>query len=917
MSWHLHWDPSFDLARGGIELSFRSHEDMTHLLVETEAIRLVNRIIDKIATPSISPRYHVIGTRGFGKSTLLNYIAYRLLSSIDTQKVIPIYSSLLGAATEEKELEFIFFRSLLESLFNIPSDMEKFRARETFVRTLEQLTKAKNEYKIQLKQFGRVSLEYVYTAFENQLDHLREAFHNIAFLIDGLDKQETDVVLKFLRNTQERLNTLISKYSCVFIDAADPSWRVTLDAKEFSGVRGFPISLRVWTVDEVEALIKKRLEMIGIYQMPFERKALEILVEDFQGNPREILQYGTTLLHYAAKERIATVGPGLARKIVWTNDSKEKFLKFIISDTDARYAFEKLKTLYTERQMMNILTSTYNQRGQRLSNILNYDARSSIGITLTNGDYQKFLGILLTKGCLRTSKAQNYVELEDDLKKLFDFVAKMGESLVALPAVISELEFKVESVVPPPKEEIMIKEEIQKVFEQHPSEWLDYKQCKELLFENPRTRKKLEEHYKEDYDKKITSTIPLIVHKLAEEVKLMQDEETSKYRWRPSSIDFETADLFKSKEILDLIEPAEQSLADENMEELAGLCEKIFWNSFSKINILFGGRVKTINIPDVIAFLKHLDVNVSKPIPLNLFLSSLKETVPDADEAKVCFQTAILYAKRAFRKIHQLNSYEPKNQAIIEKLRKCKTGVWREEEREHFRTILLPVLIENYGKLVECMTAVKIRNGILEKVPAELISLQENKQILPAELYECPVCKKRTTISTTKIEAINCTEDKVPLVHIKSVYIVSDKAYQAWNVWMEEYTKTILEELPCKYIETGIALKPIETVGIASPEEVDLVVVFNGKSIAIECMDNVSVGQERNDVANIIHKIESLGLFDAIVVVYKYVDNIHSFNAIVKKHQKILFPLMIESPKVFKTSLYQTLKSIEEAQSRD
>jgi hypothetical protein len=47
MSWFIHWDPSFDLARGGVELNFRKAEDMTYLLVETEAIRHVDNLIKK------------------------------------------------------------------------------------------------------------------------------------------------------------------------------------------------------------------------------------------------------------------------------------------------------------------------------------------------------------------------------------------------------------------------------------------------------------------------------------------------------------------------------------------------------------------------------------------------------------------------------------------------------------------------------------------------------------------------------------------------------------------------------------------------------------------------------------------------------------------------------------------------------
>ena len=906
LSWYIHWDPSFDLARGGIELSFRSLEDMSNLLVETDTIRLTSRIIDKIVTPYISPRYHIIGTRGYGKSTVLNFMAFRLFSNLENQKAIPVYASLLGKARDEKELEFIFFRSLLESLFDVPADMVKFRLNETFARSVEQLTKAEREYKTKIKKFGEVSLEFVYSAFENQLRHLRQTFNKIVFLLDGLDKQETDVVLEFFRNTQERLNNIITKYNCMFIDAADPSWRETLETREYSGVRGNPINLRGWTADEVEALIKNRLEKIGIYQMPFKRKAVEILVEDFQGNPREILQYSTTLLHYSAKEHLRSIGSGVARKVVWGNDSKEKFYNLIIGDADVRYAFEKLKALYNNRQMMNILIAAFNQRGYRLSKSLNYESRSAIGITLTDADFRRFLSILTSKGCLKISRVQNYVELENDCIKLFDFVAKMGESLVALPVILGELEFKVERIATLPKEEIIIKDEIQRVLEHHPSGWFDYKRIKELLLENPRTKKKLQDHYKEDYVRKVKSIIPLIINNLAENEKLMYDEATTSYRWRPQAIDSQIANTFRDGKILDFIDSTKKSIVENNMRKFVISCKAVFYESFSRLNALFGSRIG-VSTPDIAGFLKHSDVNVSKPVPLNLFLSSLKEE-PHASETEVLLETAILYARRIFSKIRQLNVYEPKNQEIKDRLKRSKVGTFKEKERHLFKTIFLPTLLQNYGKLVECMSAIKMEPGFLKKVPANLKHLLEGKQMLPAELYECPKCKKQTTICATEIRAMNCPEDRVPLIKQESVYILSENAYQAWNVWIEEYAKAMLEELPCQYVESGIALKPVEIAGVASPEEVDLVVVFNGKSIAIECIERIVSSSGRNDVEDVIFKMQGLGLFDAAILIYRQIDNQQAFNALIKKHQNILFPLIVQNPKILSTALLKTLQ---------
>jgi len=47
LSWFNRWDESFDLSRGGIELSFRKPDDMNQLLVRTEATQLADRTIDK------------------------------------------------------------------------------------------------------------------------------------------------------------------------------------------------------------------------------------------------------------------------------------------------------------------------------------------------------------------------------------------------------------------------------------------------------------------------------------------------------------------------------------------------------------------------------------------------------------------------------------------------------------------------------------------------------------------------------------------------------------------------------------------------------------------------------------------------------------------------------------------------------
>lgn len=911
MSWYLNWDASFDLAKGGIELSFRNHEDMSHLLVQTSSTRLVDNIIGRVEAQTVGPRYHILGSRGFGKSTLLNYMTFGLFNNLPSKLVLPVYASIFGTASSEEELTFIFFRSLLESLFDVPASLENFKLKQKFAEVYRQLASARTEYKQELKDSHKVSIEYIYAAFENQLEHLKKQFHRLAFLVDGLDKQDTNLVLKFFRNTQERLNNLIAKYDIIFVDSADPSWRETLGTKEFSGVRGLQIYLRGWNVAEVDALVRTRLHTFGIFQMPFESKSIEMMVEDFQGNPREILQYCTTLLHYGAAEHIEIIGSGITREIVWSEGSKDKFYRFIIDDANARIAFEKLKTVYSERQMFNILTAIYNQRNKRLSINLDYEERSSVGITVTDDQYKRFLDVLLIRGCI-SAKMHSFVELSNDILSLFDFVSGLDESLVALPVILGSLEFRIDTAIELPKTTVAIKQEIENVFQKHPNKWISYKQCSDILLSNPRKRVEITEYFVDNINKKLSQTINLTLYELLTSGKLMIDEESREYRWRPTTIDYELSALFKSKKILDLIDSANETLNENKFDKLREHCKSIITSSFSKLDNLLGGRIGTTDSTLITKYLHDLNVNVDKPIPLALVFRFLNEPIRDRPEGLVCLQAAVVYAKRIFDEINKLKPFDARNQELINKLSEHKTGYSKEKERKYFNRFFLLPLLNSYGALVNCMTHLKILDGISYTIPKALSDLQDNEQILNAKVYKCPVCGNQSATTSSEKEPVLCLKDKVQMEFTKDGYVLSPSAYEAWTVWMEQYTENILEYFPIRVVETGIMLKSMGAATVSHPEEIDLVVVYNGQLIAIECIEKLSLSSNKNDIRDIIYKVQNIGLFDAIILVYAQCDDIRSFNAEIAKNKKFLFPVQIGSPKKFKRALYSTIKSIRE-----
>lgn len=921
MAWYVHWNSSFDLSRGGVELSFRNEDDMIHLLVETASIREVDSIIHNISGPNISSRYNVLGSRGLGKSTILNYFAYSLYKKIETLMVIPIHVTMFGTATDEKELEFIFFRSLLESLFEIPNDFSKFGDINKKSQIIGHLKNAYAEYTDSLKKHGDVSIEFVYTAFNYQVSCLKQYFNKIVFLFDGLDKQETELVMRFFRNTQERINYMINKYDCIFIHAADPTWRDSLETTEYSGVKGRSINLRGWTISEIDSLIRKRLERIGVYSMPFTESALQIIVENHLGNTRGILQYATTLLNFAAKEHIQNIGPGLAKDIIWDESAKETFYNKIQSEPNLRYAIEKIKiremdlisdveNIFLDRQFLNILFMMYNQKNYRLSRDITYLNRSSLGITLSDEKFNVYLNILNRRGCIKRSIIEGYYELDIDMITLFDYVNELNQSLDALPVVLDSLSSRISSIPIKQREDLLIKEEIQDVFEQNADKWIDYDEIKQYLFENPRTLSKIQGYFKEKYVSNVNRVIPLMVSQLYIQGQVIIDAETSTYRWRSNLIDYDTAELFKDKYIINNIIDSQKAISQKKFIKFQLECKKLYLNILNKINEIYNNRFDVEDINTVYDLLNYLDINLQHPVPFKIVISALNKKPNDMDEAKIIYNNTILFAKRIQRKLLYLKSYSNKNNLKIEMLKTNTVGFSKQNERDLFNIKILPMLKENFSKIIESMISIKITNGYLNKIPQ--LKHPSKDIFLKAKLYKCEKCESEIPISGEDILA-NCPNDSTLLTYIKDVYIISQEIYQAWTVWIEEYVKFILKSLPIQYITSGITLKPGLSPEISIVEEIDGVILIDGKLIAIECIENL-VTKEKSDVDNIVTKISNLKLFDAIILVYYKIDDLRLFTSQIGKYKNFVYPVQVKKPKTFKMAIYQIIKIINEKQ---
>lgn len=906
--WHANWDPTFDLSRGGKELDFRNRIDMNSLLVETNAVSHINQIIKNIKSENISSRYHIIGDRGMGKSTILNYITHSLFIISKKEKILPVYC-VLEKTSDNNNLEEIFFRSLLKHMFRIPDNYTTIYSEEIYVDEMNQLMKAEKEYYEILKEKGEVKFDFVYSAFENQLRHMCKTYEKIVFLIDGLDKQPTESVLKFIRDAQENLNYLIAKYNCIIIDSADPTWRETLDTKEFSGVRGSTIHIRPWTPMEVHSLITKRLERIGIYKMPFSQDALDVIVEDYNGNSRLILQYASNLLDYAYREKIQTIGRGIARDIIWKEDSKRLFSEKIINDKQIRYAYLKLEDFISDRQSLNILIATYNQRKKRLSRNLDYDTRTTFGITLNDNVYHNTINRLENRGCIRSSKVSGFFELESDILSIFEYTEKLGENVVALPVILQELQSKIVDEVIEENDDIFLKEQVRQVFTKNYSRWMNYSDIKKNMLYNPRTKRQIESAYGPDYDKVLDNQIPLLVGQFRSQGNVMIDEEIKKYKWRPSHLEYEVISSFHKKDIIDILDKMYLELKNNKYNNLHNFTRSLFDFSKTEILKLLNKENDKYNNKDFIKLLNYIGVDTKSYSPINNYISMMNKKASSVEEANLLTYTNMLYLKRLYRKIIQLETINKKNVELKDKVNKLLIDQSFKQERSLFKIAFSKILLSKFGEITSLMSELKLGNGYVIEKPKVIKELNEDV-LLKGKLYKCEYCNDKHIIKAEKIECVLCNTHKKECKYESDVYFLNPVYYQSWNVWMEEYSKLIFNKLPIFYYESGLILNTPNKANIKKQNEIDGLVIYNGNIIAIEYKDILDINDESNPIIKINDKFKTMDFIDSVLVIYKKVSNENKLIHELNKYQPFIRAMQIKSPYKYEQDIHTTLNQL-------
>ena len=331
--WYVRYKFPITLPTGPIEYYDPMFEE---LLVRTKIYDDVDKYIDNIEKQHGTFWISSPGG-GYGKSTLLNYIARRLYLELNKLRVLPFYITIkLHLKPLEKAFMMEFLENFLQldrklrelealKLIHLPDDLKdviygEFRRFRPKIRNL-------------IEELPRMSVETLGTKFYKALECLRiwlkrGIFRKYVLLIDEMDKLYIQEALDFLARNQFLFQKLYHEYRFVSFISGHRSWveRVR-GGTEYSFFRG--VLLEVPTIvdyRDVQKLVESRLlyyAEMSKGDVPFNEDAYRRIQKLSGGIPRNIILLAQDAINEAYEKKVEVIGAGIVDEVF----SKGKLFK--------------------------------------------------------------------------------------------------------------------------------------------------------------------------------------------------------------------------------------------------------------------------------------------------------------------------------------------------------------------------------------------------------------------------------------------------------------------------------------------------------------------------------------------------------------------------------------------------------------
>jgi Cdc6-like AAA superfamily ATPase len=497
------------------------------LLVRYAPIEEVDEILEKIYQEKerlLRRRYYVIGLRGMGKTTILNYIL-RKIHEEHFRRILPIYvnnvhskdpGDPIDPAKDSEKLRLNFCLRTIEALFN--TVLHTFKEYTSEYSSIE---KARKKY-YELKGKILIDQSTAENLLKEYLNRLKKDFDLFLLLYDELDKiDEYDIVLKFLRSSQGLLETL-SEYGCVLFICGVPDFSKMLHSSEYSGVSGHEIWIKRWSPQDARTLIKSRLDYaLFAGEFPFEDKVIEAICDKAEGRPRLIQSEARDALIWGAYSGVKRIDEKFLGSFMWKDNSILRFQADIQNSKELREGANILRKIYDpdyDDPSIYFLMIKMFEVGRIFSTRTNL--KEKYGIDIEAERFERLIYLLKDFDAVneRQTSGKKYYVLNDELQYLFSYVKNtLKESLEYLPRAIKfELKEVKESKI-----EFNLRNEVTKILVTNPHHRYRRSDLVKEIMRNPDAKIRALEHYKvaseRELKSKLMSAIATVIRTLQKE----------------------------------------------------------------------------------------------------------------------------------------------------------------------------------------------------------------------------------------------------------------------------------------------------------------------------------------------------------------------------------------------------------------
>ncbi|WOF16288.1 hypothetical protein F1737_05955 [Methanoplanus sp. FWC-SCC4] len=329
--WNLREDP-FTLS----PLDFKGSISY-ELFIDTDNIKKIETDISSIVNGELKKKLIILGGRGIGKSTSLNYYYHQIATRVSKsysdislkkyQYILPLLITFNNPTIFQNISTFTqgFILEFLDSLSTALIDSELNPNITGTGYIVNYIKKLKDNNEISPNNLKDI------------IDLVNQHFQKTIIFIDNLDKiKDDEIILNWLNYSQGLFENIFwqENVATIICGGAQVTWLYTSDSDDFSWFFDKPIVMDPWNSQDIKALITKRLSYMSknskSYSINdyFEDEALNLIITGCLGCPRKCQDVARRFLIYGAEKECKPISHK------FYIDNKNYFEKFMTRDPE-------------------------------------------------------------------------------------------------------------------------------------------------------------------------------------------------------------------------------------------------------------------------------------------------------------------------------------------------------------------------------------------------------------------------------------------------------------------------------------------------------------------------------------------------------------------------------------------------------